>query len=390
MRILRARLLAAAQEEADAGGVATRGAARCARSTARERIRTYNFPENRIADHRVGYKAYNLDQVLDGDLDAVVAGAASTPTPTRRARRPRRDRPSAARPLLADGRTPGSPAAGRRRRRGYDAEELAGARRSGVAAGADLLAARRAGDAERFDGAASTGGPPGSRCSTSPGVAASATSSSRSGRGSSCPRPETEVRRRVGASTRLARRRTRPPVVVDLCTGSGAIALAVAHEVPGARSTPSSCDPARTPGPRATCAGLGGRPAARATWPTRLPRARRHASTSWSATRRTSRTARDPRPGGGRPRPGRSRCGPAPDGLDVVRVVEQVAARLLRPGRPGRRRARRRAGRAGARGLRARPAAGGDVADHPDLAGRDRYVTAPPAPMTAVATGCAA
>ena len=37
-----------------------------------ERVRTYNFPENRISDHRVGFKAYNLDQVLDGDLDAVV------------------------------------------------------------------------------------------------------------------------------------------------------------------------------------------------------------------------------------------------------------------------------------------------------------------------------
>jgi len=37
-----------------------------------ERIRTYNFAENRISDHRVGFKAYNLDQVLDGDLDAVV------------------------------------------------------------------------------------------------------------------------------------------------------------------------------------------------------------------------------------------------------------------------------------------------------------------------------
>ena len=34
-----------------------------------ERIRTYNFPENRITDHRIGYKAHNLDQVLDGDLD---------------------------------------------------------------------------------------------------------------------------------------------------------------------------------------------------------------------------------------------------------------------------------------------------------------------------------
>ena len=37
-----------------------------------ERIRTYNFPENRIADHRVGFKAHNLDSVLDGDLDAVL------------------------------------------------------------------------------------------------------------------------------------------------------------------------------------------------------------------------------------------------------------------------------------------------------------------------------
>ena len=40
-----------------------------------ERIRTYNFPENRISDHRIGYKAYNLDLVLDGDLDAVVQSA---------------------------------------------------------------------------------------------------------------------------------------------------------------------------------------------------------------------------------------------------------------------------------------------------------------------------
>jgi peptide chain release factor 1 len=37
-----------------------------------ERIRTYNFPENRISDHRTGYKAYNLDQVLAGDLEPVV------------------------------------------------------------------------------------------------------------------------------------------------------------------------------------------------------------------------------------------------------------------------------------------------------------------------------
>jgi peptide chain release factor 1 len=37
-----------------------------------ERIRTYNFPENRIVDHRIGYKAYNLDQVMNGELDAII------------------------------------------------------------------------------------------------------------------------------------------------------------------------------------------------------------------------------------------------------------------------------------------------------------------------------
>ncbi len=74
LRILRARLLAAAQESADAAASDAR------RSQVRtvdrsERIRTYNYPENRIADHRTGYKAYNLDQVLDGDLDPVVQSA---------------------------------------------------------------------------------------------------------------------------------------------------------------------------------------------------------------------------------------------------------------------------------------------------------------------------
>jgi peptide chain release factor 1 len=71
MRILRARLLAAAQERADAeAGEARRSQVRTVDRS--ERIRTYNFPENRISDHRTGYKAYHLDQVLDGDLQPVL------------------------------------------------------------------------------------------------------------------------------------------------------------------------------------------------------------------------------------------------------------------------------------------------------------------------------
>jgi peptide chain release factor 1 len=71
LRILRARLLAAAQEEAEAAaGEARRSQVRTVDRS--ERIRTYNYPENRISDHRTGYKAYNLDQVLNGDLQPVI------------------------------------------------------------------------------------------------------------------------------------------------------------------------------------------------------------------------------------------------------------------------------------------------------------------------------
>ena len=72
LRILRARLLAAAQEAADAEAAATRKSQ--VRTVDRsERIRTYNFPENRLTDHRVNYKSNNLDAVLNGELDDVVS-----------------------------------------------------------------------------------------------------------------------------------------------------------------------------------------------------------------------------------------------------------------------------------------------------------------------------
>lgn len=77
LRVLKARLRQQAHEAREAEASAAR------RSQVRtvdrsERIRTYNFPENRIADHRTGYKAYNLDAVLNGDLGAVVQSAIDT------------------------------------------------------------------------------------------------------------------------------------------------------------------------------------------------------------------------------------------------------------------------------------------------------------------------
>jgi peptide chain release factor 1 len=71
LRVLRARLLAHAQEQAaEAASDARRSQVRTVDRS--ERVRTYNFAENRIADHRVNFKAYNLDQVLDGALDDVI------------------------------------------------------------------------------------------------------------------------------------------------------------------------------------------------------------------------------------------------------------------------------------------------------------------------------
>jgi peptide chain release factor 1 len=82
LRVLRARLHTMAREQAEAQASAAR------RSQVRtvdrsERIRTYNFPENRISDHRTGYKAHNLGSVLGGELDAVVQSCVEADRQTR-------------------------------------------------------------------------------------------------------------------------------------------------------------------------------------------------------------------------------------------------------------------------------------------------------------------
>ncbi len=71
MRLLRAKLAQLAQEQAAAAASDARRAQ--VRTVDRsERIRTYNYPQNRISDHRIGYTAYNLDLALAGDLDSVL------------------------------------------------------------------------------------------------------------------------------------------------------------------------------------------------------------------------------------------------------------------------------------------------------------------------------
>jgi len=76
MQILRSRLLHIAQEQQDAELSAARRDQ--VRSGGRsEKVRTYNFKENRVTDHRIGLTIYSLDRVLDGDLDEVVDALAA-------------------------------------------------------------------------------------------------------------------------------------------------------------------------------------------------------------------------------------------------------------------------------------------------------------------------
>ncbi|MCI1675017.1 MAG: peptide chain release factor 1 [Ancrocorticia sp.] len=74
MRVLRARLRQMQlDQQAEENAALRRSQVRTVDRS--ERIRTYNFPENRISDHRTGYKAYNLDQVLAGELGPLIDSA---------------------------------------------------------------------------------------------------------------------------------------------------------------------------------------------------------------------------------------------------------------------------------------------------------------------------
>lgn len=71
LKVLRARLLDHAQQEHAAEQSAQRKA-QVGSGDRSGRIRTYNFPQNRLSDHRINLTLYNLDKIVDGDLDAVI------------------------------------------------------------------------------------------------------------------------------------------------------------------------------------------------------------------------------------------------------------------------------------------------------------------------------
>ena len=71
LRILRSRLLDKMQAEAHAERADARKA-QVGSGDRSERIRTYNFPQNRVTDHRIGLTVYRLDEVMEGTIDLVI------------------------------------------------------------------------------------------------------------------------------------------------------------------------------------------------------------------------------------------------------------------------------------------------------------------------------
>jgi peptide chain release factor 1 len=68
--VLRARLYAKAQAEQHAQ-VAAERRTQVGSGDRSEKIRTYNFPQSRLTDHRIGFSLYRLEDVMNGDLDPV-------------------------------------------------------------------------------------------------------------------------------------------------------------------------------------------------------------------------------------------------------------------------------------------------------------------------------
>ena len=71
MRVLRSRLLEQKQQ-AQRSAIADDRRAQVGTGDRSERIRTYNYPQGRVTDHRIGLTLYKLDAVLDGALDELI------------------------------------------------------------------------------------------------------------------------------------------------------------------------------------------------------------------------------------------------------------------------------------------------------------------------------
>lgn len=77
LRVLRARLLEKAQDEAH-GEMASARKSQVGTGDRSERIRTYNFPQGRVTDHRIGLTLHRIDSILLGDVDEIIEALITT------------------------------------------------------------------------------------------------------------------------------------------------------------------------------------------------------------------------------------------------------------------------------------------------------------------------
>ena len=82
MKVLRSRLYEAELAKRDAAQAARRRS-QVGSGDRSERIRTYNFPQGRVTDHRIGLTLYRLDDVMDGDLDELIDALTAADTAER-------------------------------------------------------------------------------------------------------------------------------------------------------------------------------------------------------------------------------------------------------------------------------------------------------------------
>ena len=71
MKVLKSRLLNE-KREAQSSAIAAERRAQVGTGDRNERIRTYNFPQSRVTDHRIGLTLYKIDQIISGDLDEII------------------------------------------------------------------------------------------------------------------------------------------------------------------------------------------------------------------------------------------------------------------------------------------------------------------------------
>lgn len=71
MKILRSKLYEMEQEKQNAE-IAAQRKSQVGTGMRNERIRTYNFPQGRVTDHRIGLTLYKIDNIMNGDIDEIV------------------------------------------------------------------------------------------------------------------------------------------------------------------------------------------------------------------------------------------------------------------------------------------------------------------------------